>query len=187
MHTDLEGGDAHPRAGTPHPASRFPSEEKTPRRSPVKAQPEAYYHTGFLSRVGRTDNSPAYGGRLTPPSNIPVRSPPTLVLADASIDGSVLGSAPRTRRRTTPLHDKSRPGRTHCLGRVSTPLRPLTPGRLPSGPPANHEGYRHDHHRDGRARRASPTLSPSCEHLQSVSPKELEVLAPAQPTVALFT
>jgi hypothetical protein len=30
-------------------------------------------------------------------------------------------------------------------------------------------------------------LSPQCEHLRSVSPKELEVLAPAQPTVAFFT
>lgn len=82
---------------------------------------------------------------------MPARSPPTLVLADASIDGSVLGSARRTRRRTTPLHDQSRPGRTHCLGGVSSPLRPLTPGRLPGGrslptqPPP---------------RRASPTGSP---------------------------
>jgi len=168
-HTDLEGADAEPVTRAPHtPLRAFPVRKNTQTLAGESSAISLLPHRIPFPRRAHRELPGLRRAEtgLTSPSSMPARSPPTLVLADASIDGSVLGSARRTRRRTTPLHDQSRPGRTHCLRGVSSPLRPLTPGRLPGGPAANHEGYRHNHHRDGRARRAPPfpamRASPKC-------------------------
>ena len=119
----FEGGRARVEdSRCPTPLLSFPGRIFNSRRSPVKAQPRAYYHTGFLSRVGRRE-LPGLR-RATLISLQYARLAPFLLWysRDASIDGSVLVTAPRTRNATTsPLHDQSRPGRTHCLGGFGIP------------------------------------------------------------------
>ena len=116
----FEGGRARVEdSRCPTPLLSFPGRIFNSRRSPVKAQPRAYYHTGFLSRVGRRE-LPGLR-RATLISLQYARLAPLLLWysRDASIDGSVLHT-----RRPGP----ATPPRPHSTIRVAQEERTASEG-----------------------------------------------------------
>ena len=132
----FEGGRARVEdSRCPTPLLSFPGRIKLPTLAGESSAKSLLPHRIPFPRRAQRTPRPTEGDSHLPPI-CTARSLPTLVLA-RRVDRRLCSShtAPRTRNATTsPLHDQSRPGRTHCLGGWDPLLRPLTPGRLPGDP-----------------------------------------------------
>lgn len=122
-HRSLKAGARESRTLAAPPRFSLSQAGLISRRSPVKAQPRAYYHTGFLSRVGRRELTGLR--RATHISLQYARLAPFLLWysRDASIDGSVLHT-----RRPGP----ATPPRPHSTIRVAQEERTASEGGIPS-------------------------------------------------------
>ena len=135
-HRSLKAGARESRTlAAPTPLLSFPGRINLPTLAGESSAKSLLPHRIPFPRRAQRTHRPTEGDSHLPPI-CTARSLPTLVLA-RRVDRRLCSShtAPRTRNATTsPLHDQSRPGRTHCLGGWDPLLRPLTPGRLRGDP-----------------------------------------------------
>ena len=119
----FEGGRARVEdSRCPTPLLSFPGRIKLPTLAGESSATSLLPHRIPFPRRAQRTPRPTEGDSHLPPIRT-ARSPPTLVLA-RRVDRRLCSShtAPRTRNATTsPLHDQSRPGRTHCLGGFGIP------------------------------------------------------------------